>query len=201
MKRVVISILLLAALCANAADPVGTATETYFAGLFAKLESVAMQKPTAENFRDVMKPVAESLDGFYDATLIDTNYVIRQTYLKRNALARGFSLRKVDQLSVFWAQMDETPAPQLSEPGHGSLLQPHLISMRYPVITNGKLESVVSLLVRTETFLEAAGLDKCRAYKIICRGQPAEEKGILSKHFRETRLQLPSTEWVIQYDP
>jgi hypothetical protein len=60
---------------------------------------------------------------------------------------------------------------------------------------------VVSLLVRTEAFLKAAGLDQCSAYKIICRGELAEEKGTLSNHFHEVPLHLPSTEWVIQYDP
>jgi hypothetical protein len=44
------------------------------------------------------------------------------------------------------------------------------------------------------------GLDKCRAFKIICRGEPAEEKGELSDHYREVKLSLPATDWVIQYD-
>jgi hypothetical protein len=96
--------------------------------------------------------------------------------------------------------MRKAPAPQLSEPGHGSILQPRLIAMRYPVITAGKLQGIVSMMVRTEKFLEAAGLDKCSAYKIICRGVPAEEKGDLSADHREVKLALPSTEWVIQYD-
>jgi len=115
-------------------------------------------------------------------------------------LARGFNLRKVKQLDYFWDLMDKTPAPQLSEPGH-SLTQPiHLIALRYPILTDGKLEGVVSMMIRTGAFLEASGLDKCKAWKIICLGEKAESDGKLSDNPREVKLSLPSTEWVIQYD-
>lgn len=201
MKRFVILSLLSVALRAGAADPVAAATETYFDGLFQKLGAVATQKPTVETFRTAMKPCAENVDGFFDGTLISADFVIIQTYFKRDALGRGFSLRKVKPLEPFLKEMEKNPAPQLSEPGRGSFLQPHLISMRYPVVTNGKLESVVSIMVRTEEFLKASGLDQCNAYKIICRGELAEEEGKLSDHYREVRISLPSTEWVIQYDP
>jgi len=148
-----------------------------------------------------MKPVAESVDGFFDGTLIDTNFVIDQSYYKFHALANGFDLKKVKQLDYFRSLMSTSPAPQLSEPSHGSLFQPRLISMRYPVITDGKLQSIVSMMVRTETFVESTGLAKCRAYKIICCGELAEENGDLSANPRKVKLTLPSTEWVIQYDP
>jgi hypothetical protein len=202
MKRCITLALLLTALAVQAAqtdDPIGLAVETYFDNAFARLGQVAAQKPTVETFRDAIRPCAEATDGFFGGTLIDTDYVIRQTYRRRNALARGFSLRKVKQLDYFWEQMDKNPAPQLSEPGHGSLIQPRLIAMRYPVLTNGELQGVVSMMVRTDNFLEAVGLDKCRAFKIICRGEPAEEKGELSDHYREVKLSLPATDWVIQY--
>lgn len=203
MKPFIIIALLLTALAVQAAqtdDPVGIAIEKYFDAAFARLGKVAAQKPTVESFRDAMQPCVEATDGFFGGTLIDADYTIRQTFFKRNALARGFSLRKVKQLDWFWEQMDKNPAPQLSEPGHGSLIQPRLIAMRYPILTGGKLQGVVSMMVRTERFLEAVGLDRCRAYKIICRGTPAEEKGDLSANPREVKLVLPSTEWVIQYD-
>lgn len=77
---------------------------------------------------------------------------------------------------------------------------PRLPAMRYPVITDGKLEAVVSMMVRTENFLEAVGLDKCRAFRITCRGTLAEEDGKLSDHPRSVTLELPSTEWLIEYD-
>jgi hypothetical protein len=204
MKRLILSLALLCASFAVRAaqtdDPIGTAVENYFNAAFERLGKVAAQKPTVETFRKAMKPCAEATNGFFGGTLIDTDYVIRQTYLKKNFLAKGFSLRKVKQLDYFWEQMDKNPAPQLSEPGHGSLIQPRLIAMRYPVITDGKLVNVVSMMVRTESFLEATGLDKCSAFKIICRGEPAEEKGTLSENFHEVKLALPSTDWVIQYD-
>jgi len=203
MKRFITLLTLCAAFAVQAAqtaDPIGIAVETYFDAAFALLEKVAAQKPTVDTFRAAMKPCVDATDGFFGGTLIDTNYTIRQTYLKRNALARGFSLRKVKQLDYFWEQMDKNPAPQLSEPGHGSLIQPRLIAMRYPVVTDGKLVNVVSMMVRTEKFLEATGLDKCSAYKIICRGELAEEKGTLSATPHEVKLALPSTKWVIQYD-
>lgn len=203
MKRFIITVLLTAALgayAAQTADPIGAAVEAYFTAAFERLGAVAAQKPDVETFRAAMRPCAEATDGFFGGTLIDTEYTIRQTYFKRNALARGFSLRKVKQLDYFWEQMDKNPAPQLSEPGHGSLIQPRLIAMRYPILTDGQLVGVVSMMVRTEAFLEAVGLDRCAAFKIICRGEPAEENGALSASPREVKLALPSTEWVIQYD-
>ena len=199
MKRL-IALALLASALTTQADPIGDATKKYFSDTFARLGEVAAQKPTVKTFRKIMKPCAEATDGFFGGTFIDTDYTIRQVYKKRNFLARGFSLRKVKQLKTFWEQMDTSPAPQLSEPGH-SLTQPiHLIALRYPVITDGKLESVVSMMIRTGAFLEASGLDQCKAWKIICQGVEAESKGKLSDNPREVKLALPSTEWVIQYD-
>lgn len=203
MKPLIVLFSLFAALAVQAAqttDPIGIAVENYFTSAFERLGKVAAQKPTVDTFREVMKPCVDATDGFFGGTLIDTDYTIRQTYFQRNFLARGFSLRKVKQLDYFWTQMDKNPEPQLSEPGHGSLIQPRLIAMRYPVITGGKLVNVVSMMVRTENFLTATGLDKCSAYKIICRGELAEEKGTLSAGPHIVKLALPSTEWEIQYD-
>ncbi len=95
--------------------------------------------------------------------------------------------------------MRKSPSPQLSEPGHGSLLQPRLIAMRYPIMKEGQLTGVVSLMIRTKAFLKATGLDQVAAYRIVCRGQEAETKGELGKDYRQITLQLPANEWLIQY--
>ncbi len=195
-----ITLVLLLSILATRADPIAVAAEKYLMESFARLREVAAQKPTPETFRAAMKPCAEATPGFFGGTYIDTGYTIRQVYFKRNFLARGFSLRKVKQLKPFWEQMDENPMPQLSEPGHSLIRPVHLITMRYPVLTNGKLEGVVSMIVRTKAFLKASGLDRCRAYTVICQGVVAEKNGKLSNHHREVKLTLPSTEWVIQYD-
>lgn len=203
MKQLITLLILISALTVQSAqtdDPIGMATEKYFAKTFERLGEVAAKKPTKDTFRKAMKPCAEATDGFFGGTYIDTDYTIRQVYKKINFLARGFSLRKVKQLDYFWDLMDEDPAPQLSEPGH-SLTQPiHLIALRYPIMTDGKLEGVVSMMIRTKAFLEASGLDQCSAWKIICRGEEAESDGTLSANYKEVTLSLPSTEWVIQYD-
>ena len=96
--------------------------------------------------------------------------------------------------------MDVKPAPQLSEPGHGNLVQPRLIAMRYPVVKNGKMTSMVSMMIRTEAFLKAVKIDTCKAYKFTCLGKEAESSGTLSKAAKEVKVELPSTEWVIQYE-
>jgi hypothetical protein len=95
--------------------------------------------------------------------------------------------------------MRKSPSPQLSEPGHGNLVQPRLIAMRYPVMKEGKLDSVVSIMVRTEAFLAAVGLDKATAYRITCRGVVAEEKGDLGATPRAVTLARPANEWLIEY--
>jgi hypothetical protein len=176
-----------------------TAVQGYFEGMFQGLEKAAVQKPTRDSFRTVMKPIIEKIDGFYGSTLIDSDFVIRQVYKKRNFLAVGYDLKKVKELDYFWDEMRKNPAPQLSEPGHGSILQPRLIAMRCPLLTEGRLTGVVSLMVRTEAFLQATGLDQAEAYRIVCRGQEAESKGDLGDRYREIRLKLPSTDWLIQY--
>lgn len=201
MKRLIFILLLLPILGALADDPVGSAVQTYFDSLFARLKTVAEQQPSEKTFRPLMQPVAESFDGFFGATLTDADYTIRQTYFKKHFLAKGFNLRRVEQLIPFLEQMDRHPAPQLSEPARGTLMQPRLISMRYPVVTDGTLRGVVSIMVRTETFIAVTGLEKCPAFQIICRGVLAERKGTLSENPREITLQLPSTEWIIRYDP
>jgi len=200
MKASFIGFVLILTTFAVQADPVGVAAENYFSTLFSQLEQVAEQKPTVKTFRAAMKPCAEATDGFFGGSYIDTDYTIRQVYKKRNFLARGFDLRKVNPLEPFWKEMAAQPSAQLSEPSNGGLFRPSLISLRVPILTNGKLEAVVSLMVRTERFLKATGLDECNAFKIICRGELAEEKGKLSDQPHEVKLALPSTVWVIQYD-
>ena len=205
MKQKIISSILLAMMAtiplraAPSVDPVGRAVESYFTVLFDRLREVADQKPTYDTLRAAMKPLVEQTDGFFGGTLIDTNFVIRQVYHPRDFLARGFDLKKVSQLDYFWEQMRKKPEPQLSEPGHGNIMQPRLIAMRYPVMTDGRMESIVSVMVRTEAFLKATGLDQCRGYRITCRGVQAEENGDLSGDINKVALPLPSTDWVIEY--
>lgn len=208
MKRILNILILLtcfgllgagSALAVPAEAELAASVQTYFAEMFQGLEKAAAQQPTKDSFRTIMKPMVEKLDGFYGSTLIDSDFVIRQVYKKRNFLAVGYDLKKVKELDYFWKEMRKKPAPQLSEPGHGSIMQPRLIAMRYPVLKDGRLTGVVSLMVRTEAFLKATGLDQAEAYRIVCRGQEAETKGELGENFRQIRLQLPSTDWLIQY--
>jgi hypothetical protein len=180
-------------------DPVGGKTIAYFTDLFDKLGSAAQKDPTYDTYREIFKPVAESIEGLYGATMIGPDWVILQVYHPSHFLARGFDLKKVKELTEFYKMMNEKPAPQLSEPGHGSLMQPRLIAMRYPVIKDGKVKNILSMMIRTPAYLKAVGLDQCSAYKITCKGTLAEEHGTLSKNYKEVKLQLPSTEWIIQY--
>lgn len=180
-------------------DPVGLATEAYFAEQFANLKAVADRQPTKETFREAMKPLAEGTEGFFGGSYIDTDFVIREVYYPRDFLARGYDLKKVKQLDHFWDLMRKDPAPQLSEPGHGNLFQPRLIAMRCPVMQDGRLESVVSFFVRTEAFLKAVGLDQAKAYRITCRGTVAEEKGKLGDAPKSVSIALPANDWIIEY--
>ena len=206
MKNKIIALLALLALpCAASAqvqppdDPVGQATAAYFATTFANLKAVADRMPTKDTFRDAMKPLEEATPGFFGGSFIDTDFVIREVYFSRDFLARGFDLKKVKQLDHFWELMRKDPAPQVSEPGHGSIVQPRLIAMRYPVIRDGKLASVVSFFVRTEAFLEAVGLGDAKGYRITCRGVLAEEDGKLGDSPKSVTVSLPANEWLIEY--
>jgi len=180
-------------------DEVGCKTVAYFTDLFDKLGSAAQKDPGYDNYRKIMKPVAESTKGFYGGTLVSPDWIITQVYYPSHFIARGFDLKNVKELKSFYKMMQEKPAPQLSEPGHISVMQPRLIAMRYPVIKDGKVKNIISIKVRTESYLKTVGLDKCSAYKIIFDGKLAEEKGKLAKEHKEVKLQLPSTEWIIQY--
>lgn len=195
---------LMAAACVARAVPaeaeLKASVEAYFSDCFQRLGQAAGQSPTEETFREIMKPQVEKLDGLFGATLIDAEWEIRQVYFKRDFLAVGFSLKKVKELDGFRKMMGEKPGPQLSEPGHGNIVQPRLIAMRYPMLKDGKMAGMVSMMIRTEAFLKAVKLDTCKAFKIICLGQEAESKGRLTEARKEVRLALPSTEWVIQYE-
>ncbi len=174
--------------------------ETYFSDLFQRLGKAAAQSPTEESFREIMKPQIEKVDGLFGATLINADWEIRQVYFKRDFLAVGFSLKKVKELDAFRKKMEEKPEPQLSEPGHGNIVQPRLIAMRYPVIKDGKMTGMVSMMVRTEAFLKAVKLDTCQAYKITCLDKEAESKGKLTGACKKVTLALPSTSWVIEFE-
>ena len=180
-------------------DPVGKATAAYFAKTFADLQAVADRQPTKETFREAMKPLEEATEGFFGGSFIDTDFVIREVYHPRDFLARGFDLKKVKQLDHFWDLMRKEPTPQLSEPGHGSIVQPRLIAMRYPVMKDGQLAAVVSFFVRTGAFLDAVGLGDAKGYRITCRGVLAEEDGKLGANPKSVTVSLPANEWLIEY--
>lgn len=180
-------------------DPVGNAVAGYFERQFANLKAVADRQPTKDTFRAAMKPLEDATDGFFGGSFIDTDFVIREVYYPRDFLARGFDLKKVRQLDHFWDLMRKNPTPQLSEPGHGNIVQPRLIAMRYPVLQAGQLAAIVSFFVRTEKFLEAVGLGKAKGYRITCRGVLAEEDGKLGANPKSVTITLPANEWVIEY--
>ena len=185
---------------AQAPEGMEQKVQLYFDDMFLKLKIVADQQPNAANFRQIAQPVLKSIPGLFGGSYIDNDWVIRQSLFAIHAMARGFSLKGVKELHYFQDKMKEAPGPQLSEPGHGSIVQPRLIAMRYPVMKDGKVQGIVSMMVRTGSFTRAVGLDDVKAYKIICLGKVAEEHGKLSDKFKEFKINLPSTEWVIQYE-
>ena len=176
------------------------AVETYFNDLFQRLGKVAEQSPTEDTFRDLMRPQIEKIDGLFGATLINADWEIRAVYFKRDFLAVGFSLKKVKELDGFRKLMEEKPAPQLSEPGHGNIMQPRLVAMRFPMVKDGKMTGMVSMMIRTEAFLKAVKLDTCKAFKFTCLGKEAESKGTLTDARKQVKLALPSTEWIIEFE-
>ncbi|MEI7880759.1 MAG: hypothetical protein WCI95_07780 [bacterium] len=201
--RILIAVLAIVAMSSARADTEGDrmagAVSNYVAGVMKGLQGVADQQPTVDTFRTQMKPFVEATPGVFGASLIDTNFVIRQVYYRRDFLAVGFDLKRVSELDYFWKLIQKKPEPQLSEPGHGSLIQPRLVAMRYPIMVNGRFKGIVSVMIHTDDFLKAVGLDNCSAFKIICLGKLAEEKGELAAKYHESKLSLPSTEWVIQF--
>lgn len=182
-------------------DPVGVAVSNTLAQVFDRLATAAAQQPTAATYRHIFGPLARGIDGLYGGSYIDTNFVIREVLHSRHALARGVDLKRVPELAVFWSLMRTNPAPQLSEPARGGLVSPRLVSMRQPVLRAGRLTGILSAMLRTETLLRAAGLDRCRAFRITCQGRVAESSGTLSTTPRTVTIQLPSTVWLIEYDP
>ncbi|MEI6563535.1 MAG: hypothetical protein WCO42_04410 [bacterium] len=197
---VLVAMMVMSNVRADTADNVmATAVSNYVARVMKGLQGVAEQQPTADTFRAQMKPFMESTPGVFGASLIDTNFVIRQVYYRRDFLAVGFDLKRVSELDYFWKLMRKNPEPQLSEPGHGSLIQPRLVAMRYPIVVHGSFKGIVSVMIHTDDFLQAVGLSQCRAFKIICLGKLAEQKGELAEKHDEIKLTLPSTEWVIQF--
>ena len=180
-------------------DAVGQKAQAYFDDVFAKLKLAADKQPDQLTFREAMKPVVAGVPGIFGGSFIDEKWVIRQVLFPSHFLARGFDLKKVAPLHYFQQKLKDAPGPQLSEPAHGSIVQPRLIAMRYPVMKDGKVIGLVSMMVRTPFFIKAVGLDKAKAYKIICLGKEAEAQGVLGADYKEVRLSLPSTEWVIEY--
>ena len=175
------------------------AVSNYVSNVITGLQAVADQQPTEDTFREKMKGFMDATPGVFGASLIDTNFVIRKVYYRRDFLAVDFDLKKVSELDYFWKRMKEKPAAQLSEPAHGSILQPRLLAMRAPILDKGQFKGIVSVMIHTDTFLKSVGLEDCQAFKITCLGKLAEEKGDLPAEHQEIKLTLPSTEWVIQF--
>lgn len=213
MKKYIHSIILACAVSAlqlqaaekaavvPADDPIGIAVKSYFTQIFDEMRKVAAQRPTKDTFRELMKPLAAAVDGFTDGSFLDNKYVIQESYKDHIISPVGYDLHKQDELKDFLKEMDEKPAPQLSEPAHIPLY-PSFTALRYPVLDeNGKLTGVISVFVKTKHFFETTMLKQCHAYTITCRGNQAEKKRKLSKNAKTVTVQLPSTEWIISYDP
>ena len=182
-------------------DPIGMAVETYFTVIFDEMGKVAANQPNKDTFRELMKPVEENIDGFTDGSLLDTNYVIQESYKDHIISPVGYDLRKQKELKDFLVMMDEKPEPQLSEPAHIPFY-PSFTALRYPVLNDkGELTGVISAFVKTKHFMQTTMLSQCRAYTITCRGTLAERKRRVSGEAKMVTVQLPSTEWIIVYDP
>jgi hypothetical protein len=184
-----------------AGDPIGVAVEAYFTAVFDEMGKVAAKQPTKDTFRELMKPVEENIDGFTGGSFLDDKYIIQESYKDHIISPVGHDLKKVKELKYFFVMMDEKPAPQLSEPAHIPFY-PSFTSLRYPVLNDkGELTGVISVFVRTKHFMETTMLSQCRAYTITCRGILEERKKRVSDEAKKVTVQLPSTEWVIVYDP
>lgn len=182
-------------------DPIGVAVEAYFTAVFDEMGKVAATQPTKDTFRELMKPVEENVDGFTDGSFLDTNYVIQESYKDHIISPVGYDLRKQEELRDFLVMMDEKPEPQLSEPAHIPFY-PSFTALRYPVLNDKeKLTGVLSVFVKTKHFMQTTMLSQCRAYTITCRGTLAEKKRKVSDKAKKVTVQLPSTEWVIVYNP
>jgi hypothetical protein len=206
MKKIYFALIVSAIAIALIAKPVpkedtiGKKVRAYFDEIFAGLKAAAEKQPTAETFRETMRPVVAKVGGLFGGSYIDTDWIIREVLFRSHFLARGYDLKEVKELDYFREQMKKKPAPQLSEPVAGGIIQPGLITMRYPVMKDGHLIGIISIMVRTDSFLKAVGLDKVKAFKIICREIEAESRGTLSASPKTVTLSLPSTTWTIKYD-
>jgi len=184
-----------------AGDPIGVAVEAYFTAVFDEMGKVAAKQPNKDTFRELMKPVEENVDGFTDGSFLDDRYIIRESYKDHIISPVGHDLKKVKELKDFLVMMDDKPSPQLSEPAHIPFY-PSFTSLRYPVLNDkGELTGVLSVFVKTKHFMQTTMLSQCRAYTITCRGNLAERKKRVSDEAKKVTVQLPSTEWVIVYDP
>jgi len=184
-----------------AGDPIGEAVKAYFTAVFYEMGKVVAKQPTKDTFRELMKPVEENVDGFTDGSFLDDKYIIQESYKDHIISPVGHDLKKVKELKDFLVMMDEKPAPQLSEPAHIPFY-PSFTSLRYPVLDEkGELTGVLSVFVKTKHFMQTTMLSQCRAYTITCRGNLAEKKRRVSDEAKKVTVQLPSTEWIIVYDP
>ena len=181
--------------------PLRQRVENYFKPGFALLEKAAKKQPDKKTFRKIMKPLVRNFDGFAEATLLDKDFIIRKTYYKRDVAAVGYDLKKTACLKNFHTEMLKHPSPQISGPTKPHLMQPSVIVLRMPVLSDKKeLTWVLSLMIKTDHFLKATGLDTCKACRITCQDGCSICKGKLSKKHKQITVKLPSAEWVIEYE-
>ena len=150
--KVFVFVLFVCGLCRAA---YAESDDAYFARVIAAAENVAQQGPTPATFRALMRPVAESTEGFYDATLIDARHVIVQVYDPLHFLARGYDLGRVPQLADAWRAMDAHPEPQITRPASGGFATPRLVSVRVPLVREGKAVLFVSIMIRAAAYEKA----------------------------------------------
>jgi hypothetical protein len=75
-------------------DPIGIVVESYFSAVFDEMGKVAAQRPTKDTFRELMKPLAEAVDGFTDGSFLDNKYVIQESYKDHIISPVGYDLHK-----------------------------------------------------------------------------------------------------------
>lgn len=197
---IILMLLAMTGLAGMEEAPLQKSIQSYFETHIKLLSEAAEQRPTKKTFRKIMKPLVKDISEFREATLLNTNFVIQQTYYKRHKLAVGYDLKEVDSLRLFHEEMQKNPASQISGPTKAKLMNPSVIVLRHPILDDNKFVGVVSLMVSTDDFLEKVKLADCKAYRIRCSDGIEISKGVLSDNCRKVDIKLPSAMWTVEYD-
>jgi hypothetical protein len=180
-------------------DAVGKKVDRYFERLGIELQASADKKPTSKTFASDIKNVVWTNEDLCGAYFLDTDWIVRKSLFPLQIFMVGHDYRTDPSLDHYRTMVTAFREPKLLAPMPRTFIRPGRITMTCPVFDALRVTGYLSVEVSTQRWLNAVGLDRAKAYRIVCDGKESLKKGKIPFEHHTVTMSMFSSTWVIEY--